>query len=301
MAKQALAVVGARQLSWRQRWWRSYQNWHPVFRIGVPFALSVAMLSGAWSVLGQDEYGVAFALVVLFLALGLTAVLETRWRGFLKIIVGVGVVLVALYSLAVIWKRKGDKPLTTLWSQTKPNKQQQATTAPPAPVSSPTPWIIVDVGRIGTGNPKTYPGALSLFLVINVTNLGAPSIVTDYKLIIEIPGREPLRLLPTHPGRTLTLTQDDGRSTTYSSEEAIYDKTAERPVPTNGSEKGFLWFIVRGVTRQDLHKDGVTFKLLYKDARGTPYSLSFVTGGIEMPLQHYPGMKEERVTLPKRR
>ena len=163
-----------------------------------------------------------------------------------------------------------------------------------------TPDLIASVDIMASGEAETYPGALSLTLIVSIRNMGAPSIVTHWELAIERPGHKPLEVKPTHPPETLTLHHNDGSSIKLKSGEAIYDKTVRHPIATGGNQQGFLFFIIRDIKREELFQKGVVLKLLYRDAWGRPFSLAFEPTGELKPIEHYPGMEGD-VTLPKQR
>lgn len=112
---KALVLQSEHHLSWPRRMWRNYKGWHPVVRIVIPFVFAFAFLSAGWNVLSHGEYGVALAAIILFIIFGVGAAIEfTRFR-WLRTIAVIGVLIVGIYSIAVVLREKGDKPWTTLW------------------------------------------------------------------------------------------------------------------------------------------------------------------------------------------
>jgi hypothetical protein len=94
----------------------------------LALGLAIGSLSWSWQVLGADEYGVALGLVALFVVFSLVSLYG--WVGIpeypkatktIKTTLFIGVGLIAVYSAAVIWQKKGEKPWTTLWAAEKPS------------------------------------------------------------------------------------------------------------------------------------------------------------------------------------
>jgi hypothetical protein len=115
VVKNAL-VRGDQQAAGFRSIWGWYKARRPVVRIAIPFALSFACIAAAWTVLNEGEYGVALALVSLFLLFGIQAIWETAWSRGAKCVVAFVFVVIACYSGAVILRKKGDKSLTTLFT-----------------------------------------------------------------------------------------------------------------------------------------------------------------------------------------
>src|SRR2546423_10951748 len=114
MAEESLIVPEYKALSWPRRLWHRYQTVPRIVRIGFPVGLAFVFLSAGWNVLGQDEYGVAMALVALFVICGVGAIWEIKCSRKIRIAASMFVILVGVYSCDVVWAKKGDKPWTTL-------------------------------------------------------------------------------------------------------------------------------------------------------------------------------------------
>jgi hypothetical protein len=141
MANDALIKANSRTTGRLRSAWRWYRERLPVVRIAIPFGLAFACIAGAWTVLNEGEYGVAIALVGLFLLFGIQAARETAWSREAKWAVSVVVILMAFYSGAVIVSKKGDKPWTSLSMYAKKKeivKLPQPSVSPSSPLPSPS-------------------------------------------------------------------------------------------------------------------------------------------------------------------
>ncbi len=118
--------------SWRRRFESTksfFKHLNGILRV-LALGLAIGSLTWSWQVLGADEYGVALGLVVLFAVFSLVSLYG--WAGIheypkatktIKTFLIIGVGVIAVYSAAVIWQKKGQKPLTTLWGKTTPPVQ----------------------------------------------------------------------------------------------------------------------------------------------------------------------------------
>ena len=138
--------------------WRWYRERQPATRIAIPFGLAFACIAGAWTVLNEGEYGVALVLIALFLVFGVQATRETAWSPEAKGGVGIVITLVALYSGAIIVKKKGDKPWTNLTLFDEKEEQPPPQRAPsPAltPAASPLPMATIEASPVNGAKPVT--------------------------------------------------------------------------------------------------------------------------------------------------
>ena len=131
----------------------SYRNLHPAIRIIIPSGLAIGAITWAWTMLDQGEYGLAFFLTALFVVFGLLTLREcTRASVKLRLFVGCAIVLAGLYSAGVIWVKKGDKPLTSLW----PQERTFLESSTPTPLPSPQPTTLITT-QVPTPAPSPSP------------------------------------------------------------------------------------------------------------------------------------------------
>jgi hypothetical protein len=91
------------------------------------FAVAVAALTWAWTLLNQGEYLPALVLVVLFTALAMLSLLgweirtvSDRGSRLIKSCAGITFLLIGIYSVAVIYRHKGDKAWSALLASPTP-------------------------------------------------------------------------------------------------------------------------------------------------------------------------------------
>jgi len=135
--------------------WSPYKNLPPAIRISIPSGLALFAISWAWTMLDQGEYGLAFLLTALFVVLGLLALRECTLASVkLRFLVGGAIVIVGLYSAGIIWVKKGDKSLSSLWPQEKPFPHSST----PTPSPSPQPTTLITT-QVPTPAPSPSPSA----------------------------------------------------------------------------------------------------------------------------------------------
>ena len=150
--------------------WGRYKSFHPAARIAIPSVFAIGALGWGWDMLDQGEYGVAIGLVLLFVAFGLLALREITSLKALRLGLGILIVIVGLYSTAVILVKKGDKPWTSLWQQrksadqplvpTQDTESKQSATVPsasPLLSPSPTPSPSPSAAKSRSKRPNTSP------------------------------------------------------------------------------------------------------------------------------------------------
>jgi hypothetical protein len=127
-----------------------------------------------------------------------------------------------------------------------------------------------------------------IFVFATIKNIGAPSVVVNWNLVVHMPGKAPVkaakRLLPT----TMRL---DKQSMMYA-EDALYNKAVNSPVPTGGQISGVLLFVLEGVTRDECWKQGTILILEFQDVLNTKSEASVTLTGSKDPFRYLPGMRQ---------
>jgi len=121
VGKDVLVKVEPQEVGQLRSMWLRYQTakwgWHIVVPVGLA-TIAAGLLNWAWTVLGQDEYAAAMLLTLLFLIIGIGASIAIT-KTVLRWLAIVVVVVTAIYSGAVIYRKKGDKPWTSLSARGK--------------------------------------------------------------------------------------------------------------------------------------------------------------------------------------
>jgi hypothetical protein len=136
-----------RESGWRGRFESTksfFKHLHGILRV-LALGLAVGSLTWSWQVLGADEYGVALGLVALFVVFSLVSLYG--WAGVpeypkatktIKTFLIIGVGIIAVYSAAVVWQKKGDKPWATLWATAARDIPMPAPTSNPLTPAMPS-------------------------------------------------------------------------------------------------------------------------------------------------------------------
>ena len=131
---------------------------------------------------------------------------------------------------------------------------------------------------------------------VQVTNLGAPSIVSEWKLSIALPGEKDPRLaLPVaQPSGTITLEREEGPPVILSGEDDLADKTSQEPIPKGGARVGVLIFLLEGIPGTTLRAKQITLILTFKDVVGREYRILHERTGIPGSPPYVPGLKKPK-------
>jgi hypothetical protein len=128
MAKKALVKANRPTVGYLRSAWAWYKTapwgWRLVIPTGFGTA-ALALIGWAWTMLDQDEYGVAMLLTLLFLLIGIGAALSITKRVIRSSVILV-VLIVAIFSGLKIWVKKGDKPWSTLLDRSNLYQMQMA-------------------------------------------------------------------------------------------------------------------------------------------------------------------------------
>lgn len=159
-----------------------------------------------------------------------------------------------------------------------------------------TPDLRGQILYYAAGNTKTEPGTTEFVLTVNVRNLGAPSIATDWDVSIEPPGTLPIHAPPIHFIGTRLFQNDKGSGLEVNSADLIFDKMVETPIPKGGAVNGILYCLIKGIKREALTRAGVTLRVYFSDVMGKRYVVSQqLTGQDLFETPHMPGLKTRPV------
>lgn len=159
-----------------------------------------------------------------------------------------------------------------------------------------TPDLIGQLNQIGVGEARHKDGTYTAIIcIVNVSNKGAPSVATHWRLVWLIPGYKPLNIFPTHyPGST-SLESFKGKGLMLLPEDAIYNKTSNKPVTKGERVEGYLLFEIPIKRQKDLL--GTAIKILFNDFLGKEYAIErvFLTDDFHGELTYVPGMKAKPI------
>src|SRR5688572_8288256 len=130
MAKKALVKANLPTVGYLRSAWAWYKTapwgWHFVIPAGLGTA-ALALIGWAWTMLDQDEYGVAMLLTFFFLLIGIGVSLAITKRIIKSTVIPL-VLVVAIFSGVKIWVKKGENPWTSLWNRSDLYQMQMAAT-----------------------------------------------------------------------------------------------------------------------------------------------------------------------------
>ena len=199
----------------------------------------------------------------------------TRWRLTKWGYVAVFVVAFLLASFFGVWRdehaalSEAQKSITQL-QQTLDHNQQELELER----KKYAPDLKGTIDAVNAGKSEDKPGETGITIVANIENAGAPSNISEYKLSIDIPGRERIWPAPFYLTRGVRL-KDVGSEVyrQYETPDALYIKTIQ-PIQTGGRVPGWLFWVTKDATPDEIMMAGTTFTLYFRDVTGKEYSIT---------------------------
>jgi hypothetical protein len=109
---------------------------------------------------------------------------------------------------------------------------------------------------------------LAVSLIVSVHNSGAPTVVQDWKLAIQSPGRADLGSLePVHVNGVVEMPGAKGARVDLAKEDLVL-KSKQTALTKGADVKGVLTFVLPKTSAQDLSNNKSTFVLYLKDNQG---------------------------------
>lgn len=163
------------------------------------------------------------------------------------------------------------------------------------------PDFRLSIESTAIGHTTNRPNDSIVTVWCRITNLGAPSVASDWKLFVIRPRAAEKRFEATHVITSqgpVTFDSVTGESITYSGREELADKTAQEPIPLHGARVGFLVFLVPNIRANDLNIEAPTLIVTTKDVNGREYTAEVRrTPNPRQGLPYIPGL--ERPPEPK--
>jgi hypothetical protein len=153
----------------------------------------------------------------------------------------------------------------------------------------------------GTIEEMTTTDASSAFLIVSISNTGAPTIVTAYSLAASLIGGEvrmgARQVVPEHH----TINYPNGLKDYVYGDDSLLNRTSVSPIPRGGQVLGRLKFDFPKTRQSDLAAAGVKFTLTFRDIWGKAYSAVSVNSSSvigESGLMEYPTIHPRTVAPP---
>ena len=133
--------------------------------------------------------------------------------------------------------------------------------------------------------------AWSVFMLISVKNLGAPSIAEGFRLSIKYRDIK-TETRPTFIPDGYTLTGEDGKTLAkFTRNEAIYEKTIT-PIPKGALVRGWLRYHVTNIPDSVRHLSGLIYTVHFTDITDKEYATTYTSTGIKSEPTYLPGSEQ---------
>lgn len=150
-----------------------------------------------------------------------------------------------------------------------------------------TPRLQCHIDQVDIASGRWFKHRTLLLLWASITNLGSDSTADSYTLTATTTdGTEiqfdPILLPPRMNFTDIGFSLETGQS-------ALYDKTAEQPIPKGGARKGILAFVTDRSAPDSLRKHGVTLVMSVNDVLGKTSRASYAMKGVSEGFKYIPG------------
>lgn len=151
-----------------------------------------------------------------------------------------------------------------------------------------------EIDSLMSGTNPENRNARSILLIVGIRNLGMPTTVEKWSLSALLGEGETRQATIIFVPENITLTVGSGEAWVWSGADALYNKTAEKPIPTGATVRGILLFVLPGVRQENLMRPGNLLTLTYFDVQGKSYSISKTITAAEGTMMYYPGLQPPR-------
>jgi hypothetical protein len=145
------------------------------------------------------------------------------------------------------------------------------------------PSLKLAISQIAVGEMANGSAAVTIFA--GIRNTGAPSIITNWRLIAQIPNKRPVEGQRYHYTGSFTYLTEDDKALEFDEASRLDEKVAESPLQTGAEKRGVLLFAFHRLTREQVGTEGTVFSLVFEDVRGKEYVTKYDFTG---PIYHTP-------------
>lgn len=131
-----------------------------------------------------------------------------------------------------------------------------------------------------------------VIVALEITNRGEPTIAHRWGLILELGGAE-FRYRATHPNPDFTVWDNEGHPVKLESSQMIYEKVGTTPIPKGGLVPGYLIFLTKGISHEQLKaaQPRPRLKVIFSDVFGNEYVAESSTESLNEIL-YQPGLND---------
>ena len=119
-----------------------------------------------------------------------------------------------------------------------------------------------------------------------------PTTVENWSLEVTPPGGNSFKAEMVSLTPTMTMHTKTGEAYIWSGQDALYDKTIEKPIPTGATVRGLLGFVCVGAPPENIVRPGTTFLLKFKDVMNNEYSAQLTVSSTFDQFIPFPGIHQ---------
>jgi len=128
----------------------------------------------------------------------------------------------------------------------------------------------IDFTAVAPAGDKDESSLITIMAIIK--NTGAPSIVSNFKLLVKIEDSETIGQFFPLPKDSITLKSTDGQEILLKSADNLLLKSVLQPIVTGGAVTGFCSVLMPNLRQEDVTFKG-TMVLSFKDISGNDYAV----------------------------
>lgn len=129
-----------------------------------------------------------------------------------------------------------------------------------------------------------------VFVVLELTNGGRPTIATDFAATIKSEDNLIFYAKASYMPEQNAFHNARGETLSWKQSDMLYEKTKD-PIRKGGQERGFLVYLFDGISSDELRKRGFSISIKFEDAYGKHYEASGSTKDLQPGRYYIPGIE----------
>jgi hypothetical protein len=148
------------------------------------------------------------------------------------------------------------------------NRKERGKPAPTQSSDKPAGGLIGRIPHVAFfDGPNERDGVV---VALQITNRGDPTIVDRWGLIIELDGRK-FQYRATHFQKDFTIWDNKRHPVKLESSQMLYERVENTPIPKGGRQIGYLIFLTKDISFEQLKATRPRLRVIFSDAFGNEY------------------------------
>ena len=158
------------------------------------------------------------------------------------------------------------------------------------PELKPLDILVYTVDKPLEGQPAASGLVTQTFVVLGITNLGTPSIATNFRLSVKVGGA-------TYESERVAVPDTvklnvRGREVIYYGSDSLFEKGLA-PIPLGGYTAGIMYFVFPTLPPDAVRNQILDYHLSFVDATGHEYSKDIKPSLVSEEVRNFPGVRQQ--------